>query len=226
VKALLIARREPQSHLNGAPGLWWAEYRLVRVTPEDRCAPDRPSWVDDMREPFGFQMRYAHEQDSEYCQVHQGVWQRYCEGSTPVIALDQFGDSAFNRATSLHESHALILQMNQVQALIHPLARETDEPAVAKAKDALKDEAQAYFEVCLKRRKIHSAASRGEAPPAKVALAQAEAKAWYAEEKRKAVAVLSEQRDHLARLRIEMASLRRRLEESLSSTADWEEVSR
>ena len=181
MKELLIARREPREHLNGAPGEWWAEYRLVRA---EGAEPHFEGSLG-MSLPYAMQIRYCHEVDSEYCHAptHDGTWKPYRGCATALEAIQDLGDTGWREATSLHPAHALALTLLDLKGRLRELEVGCSDKAREEHENELKLEAEALYHQALKRRRIYSAATRGEAPEHKVQACRDEAMAWLKAQK-------------------------------------------
>lgn len=175
MKALLVARREPQGHLNGAPGKWWCEYRLVRREGDEPGFEGRGGMYD-----YALEQRYCHERDSEYCHAptHDGTWKSYGGEATAIEAIQLLGDTGWCGATSLHPSHGLSVELLKLQRICSNLTDRRSQGEQEKRQAELKEEAQQKYEQLLKSKRIHSAAKRGEAPHRKVEACREEAVAW------------------------------------------------
>ena len=96
---MLIAKTVPKEHMNGAEGLWWAEYRVRLLSDEERAKAQ--AFVT-----HALEVRYCHERDSEYCQHHPGAWGLWDYGRSPKEAAEScMGDSLYTEAQSLHPLH-------------------------------------------------------------------------------------------------------------------------
>lgn len=183
---ILIARRAPKEHANGAPGNWWAEYRVRELAPDERWHRLQ-GYATHILE-----MRYCHEQDSEYCpggDSHDGRWYPWNRGqSGQDAALQSIGDTAYQEAESLHPWHeavkAEMAENKRRGERAAEIMRETHEPAWTDRlgnyhdavpmtdDDVVKDEqewAQGAWEREAKAARIWSKVLRNEADPAIVA---------------------------------------------------------
>lgn len=220
MEPILIARRKPQDHANGAPGRWWAEYRVRELPDTERNELFRRL---DRTDRFVLESRYCHTENSEYCtgeQTHTGKWEAWDYGQTAeAAALSCCGDSSYMEAESLHPLHALVLaegekreargkriaelrELTHVTSNVRGFGFSTVEIDVEADE---KERAEAEFERQCKEHRIWSKVQQGQANP--VLLAQIKER------------VIAEYRVRLAQRQKEHAAAMRELRE-LESVVD------
>lgn len=211
VQCLMIARREPKEHLNGAPGMWWSEYRLCRTEPT--CEGE-----------YRMEQRYLHEQDSEYCTCHDGTWRPYYAHRTATDALLQLaGDTGFSKATSLHRLHILANDVACLRSAAFDCQAEVTKLASDASEQEMREAAQDYYVRCLKKRRIYSKATRGEAPEDKVRDARREALQYMGELERERAARVAQLEARTRDLRAQAEAMCREMK-TLVRDAAWESV--
>jgi len=193
---LVIARLQARDHANGAPGAWWAEYRVRELSEAERYAIAQRE-LRSAVPVFVLEQRYCHEQDSEYCTVHKGAWEAWDYGQTALKAvMSCAGDSRYVEAESLHPMHEAMIEhfkagqardkrIEVLRELTHYRRRDTPFLPVTWAEVNVRaderDKANQDFERELKAAKLWSKASKGEAPQDKVDAIKAVVRERYEE---------------------------------------------
>lgn len=178
MKPLIIAKRAPQDHANGADGQWWSEYRVRTLTDAERNS-DRT-----YRYRYALEQRYCHDIDSEYCTHHTGQWCVWDYGKTlRQTVASCAGDTHYMEADSVHGLHARMIRAwrrrqrleRAMDVLYHATHEEIRPWAMTSSTyqelDVYADEreqAEARYMQELKRARLYTAAMDGKADPAKV----------------------------------------------------------
>jgi hypothetical protein len=193
-EAILIARRAPHGHANGAPGTWWTEYRVRALSDQEREA--LPWHFTSHGVPtHALEHRYCHEANSEYCTHHDGEWKVWDYGHSPEeAALSCRGDSHYFEAETLHPLHALMIEHVKADrarwARAAEIRRETHHEwrerhtGIVHAEEINveadeRERAQRDFESALKRARLWSKVQTDSAPQAKVDEIRASVRAAY-----------------------------------------------
>lgn len=165
------------------PDEWRTQYGLRQTTEAERA-----ELVSRYTPPYAYVVCFRRETRHHDGTCEADLWERWAYGHSPAEAVaDVIGDTAYQRAESFHQLHrdavADLARRNDTAARRRTLERELAElgidPTDTVGRTPLDREAQSRYHAALKKARLYSAASRGEAPPERVAAIKAECRAWY-----------------------------------------------